>query len=266
MPSKPFVLQFNANSVTANFVLFSYLLFFSIFIYVFSQSGRGVRDKRRIWVRCPFCWTITNTPAAHLDAQIKGCRRSLHKSGLERSEVIQRMRDGAYAFTSKQTISPAVLEKISTGQRTTDATGCMMELCRHLDIKVSKSASHGRKHMSNRATKSIVDLTELSDSDDNDLYKTDDRNDDEEDDDDDLAGSSFSRTRSQSPSMKVGFFYFHNSLTRLSSFFLFLNHPFHWQVSSRGDNGLEEKSSRNNNHVAHRELLSEWLSKRSDQT
>ena len=68
-----------------------------------------------------------------------------------------------------------------------------------------------------------------------------------EDDDDDLAGSSFSRTRSQSPSMKVGFFYFHNSLTRLSSFFLFLNHPFHWHVSSRGDNGLEEKSSRNNN-------------------
>ena len=48
--------------------------------------------------------------------------------------------------------------------------------------------------------------------------------------------------------------------------FLFLSHPFHWQVSSRGGDGREEKSSRNKNHMAHRELLSEWLSKRSDQT
>ena len=221
------VLQLNANSFTANFVLFMYLPFFFIFIYVFSQSGSGVRDKRRIWVRCPFCWTITNTPAAHLDAQIKGCRRSLNKSGLERSDVIQSMRDGAYAFTSKQTISPAILEKISARQCTTDATACMMELCRYLDIKVSKSASHGGKHMSNRATKSIVDLTELSDSDDDDddmdFYKADDRNDDEDDDDgdDDVAGSSFPKTRSQSPRMKVSFFYFHNSLTRLSYFSFF---------------------------------------------
>ena len=190
------------NTVCSAFPDVYAVFIFCLFIYVSSPSG--VRDKRRIWVRCPFCWTVTNTPAAHLDARVKGCRRSLQKSGLERSAVIQRMRDEAYAFTSMQTISPTVLEKISARQGTTGTTGCMMELCRHLNVKVSKSASHGRTPLSNRATRSIVDLTELSgESGDDDLYNADDRNDDDDEGNpaNFTAGLSFSTAHS--PRLKV---------------------------------------------------------------
>lgn len=83
----------------------------------------------------------------------------------------------------------------------------MMELCRHLNVKVSKSASRRRTPLSNRAPKSIVDLTETSEeSGDDEFYNADDKTDDDVDGNpaNFTAGLSYSTTHS--PRLKVSQF------------------------------------------------------------